>query len=776
MRHNPIPRFMYLFQHTAIVCMKLKYSIIICLACSCFATVSAQKKKQFGQRSLYCLPATVKDSIDAINDLADTLCLHKKDEGYRLAATALQLSQKIKYHIGIGDASHSLGLTKFRRNNDSAVFYFEQALKEYKKEYPGFQKMAFTLNNLSRTYDEQLKFDSSMYYAQQALGFVQKNTAITAVKNKWLMYTYGAIANTYSSQSRYDSANNYYLKAIGLAEQSNNNKMLEVYFKGLSGIQSQLGNYEKAALYGRKAVAYIEDDCRALSIALANLGGIYSKLKDFANADKMADSSIKKGRQCNAWNSIGRNYSTLGNSQMEQKNYSAALQYFKTGMQQAQLHHNSKSSISGLYKRIGEAYESLDSLTLAKENYLSALKTAEGDNEILNGVYLSLSHLSFKEGDANNAYKYLKQYNAFRDTIYTNEKIKIITELNTLYETEKKDQQLLLFSKDKELQNALLLSQLQQIERSNAIKREQQLAIDNYRLETEKQEQLLQIQQLDIENSSIKQLEQQAQLASSKTTLEVEKKQKELNAATIKNQRNWFLFLSSVFIIAALIAAFLFNRYKLVKKLQSQQVLIEQRQRISRDLHDEVGATLSGIAMYSHLIKGQLQSNNIKGVQNSLQVMQQSSSQMVDKLNDIVWLINPEKDSLQQLINRLEDYAIKMAAVKGIKVNIKVPDIIADNILAAETRRNIYLFCKEAINNAVKYSNATTLDFSVAQTNSLLQIAVVDNGVGFDTMQSASGNGLSNMKKRAAAINGQIQLESGNGSGTIIKLSIKITP
>jgi two-component system, NarL family, sensor histidine kinase UhpB len=227
--------------------------------------------------------------------------------------------------------------------------------------------------------------------------------------------------------------------------------------------------------------------------------------------------------------------------------------------------------------------------------------------------------------------------------------------------------------------------------------------------------------------------------------------------------------------VLLLLGAYGFYRYTRKKRLQSKQAMVNERLRISSDLHDEVGATLSGISMYSHLIKGQLKSNNESGVENSLQVMQQSSSQMVEKLNDIVWFINPEKDSLQQLISKLEDYAIKMAAVKDIKVNIKVPDEISNSFMHTETRRNIYLFCKEAINNAVKYSNATALDFSVTQANDLLQITVADNGVGFDVLQSSNGNGLANMQKRATAVNGQMQLHSGKGAGTSIKLSIKIT-
>lgn len=211
-------------------------------------------------------------------------------------------------------------------------------------------------------------------------------------------------------------------------------------------------------------------------------------------------------------------------------------------------------------------------------------------------------------------------------------------------------------------------------------------------------------------------------------------------------------------------------------RTEKSRALLNERMRLSGELHDEVGATLSGIAMYSHLMQSQLQSHNTAGIENSLRTMQQSSSQMVDKLNDIVWLINPEKDSLQQLVGRLEEYAIKMAAIKDIKANILTSDDISNASLPSEIRRSIYLFCKEAINNAVKYSNATELVFSVTENSGALHITVADNGCGFDATKSFNGNGLSNMRKRAEQMGAAISVESGTGNGTLIKLALKITP
>jgi len=718
---------------------------------------------------------SAKEKIDILNDYADTLCLHKVDTGRILAHTALRLSKAEAYHIGTGDASNSLGLIHFRRNNDSALFYFKQATNEYLKEYPGFEKYAFALNNISRTFYEQLKPDSSLHYGRLALVFINGRKEPLEIKSRWQMFSYGAIANAFSLQSRYDSANFYFLKAVAAAELLNNNKMLEVYFKGLSGIQAQLGNFDKAIAFGKKAIAYIENDDRALTIALASLGSHYLLVGDFVNAELMADSSLKVGIRCNSGNSIGRNYTTIGNIKMQEKQYRSALQYFNTGLDKAIANHNSKYSIGHLYHKTGDAYQALDSLSEAEHSYLKALETADGDNEMVYNIYYSLASLSEKRGEFSKANEYLKLHNRFHDSIYTNEKVKIISELNTRYETEKKDQQLQLFVKDKEINDALVYRQMQQIEYSLAEKRERELEILNYKLEGEQKEQVLRIKELDLENSIVKQQEQQTVLLNLNNKLKLEQQQKEMNIEIVKRQQIRFVLLLSGFAVLAILLWLLFNRYKLRKRIQEQANLNEQKQHISRDLHDEIGATLSGIAMYSHLIKHNLETGQFEVASQSADIIQNSASEMVTKLNDIIWLINPQQESLGAVIVKLEEYARSMCMAKSMKAEIEVSGTVTACKPPIETRKNIYLFCKEAINNAVKYSNSMQLLLKFELQGDALTIIIQDMGAGFDLAEVKRGNGLDNMQNRANELGAALLLKSKPGEGCSISLMLKIT-
>lgn len=200
----------------------------------------------------------------------------------------------------------------------------------------------------------------------------------------------------------------------------------------------------------------------------------------------------------------------------------------------------------------------------------------------------------------------------------------------------------------------------------------------------------------------------------------------------------------------------------------------QERSRIAHDLHDEIGATLSGIALYSQLTKTQLQSQKNQEVEQSLDRMQQSATEMVYKLSDIVWAVNPEKDSLHELWQRLDDYLREMAAMKNIKVQSECDLPVTDIKFSMEERRNIYLLLKESINNAVKYSHCSLLKLNLVNTNSQLIFTVSDNGKGFDQTNLQKGNGLLFMNHRAKELNAQLLLESALNCGTNLQLILNI--
>jgi signal transduction histidine kinase len=209
-------------------------------------------------------------------------------------------------------------------------------------------------------------------------------------------------------------------------------------------------------------------------------------------------------------------------------------------------------------------------------------------------------------------------------------------------------------------------------------------------------------------------------------------------------------------------------------EVDKQVELYKQRMRISNDLHDEVGATLSGLSMYSQITKEQMKSKDIEKVERSLNIMQQSAAEMVDKLSDIVWAVNPDQDSLEKLLQKLEEYAQEMGQAKNIKVRTIIASDLGIVKLSMDARRNIYLLCKEAINNAVKYSSCSQLFLKAETTGNAVSFIIEDNGVGFDLHEVKRGNGIDNMKRRANELNTILHIDSATGHGTRIFLGKEI--
>ncbi|MBL0145496.1 MAG: hypothetical protein IPP48_06775 [Chitinophagaceae bacterium] len=244
--------------------------------------------------------------------------------------------------------------------------------------------------------------------------------------------------------------------------------------------------------------------------------------------------------------------------------------------------------------------------------------------------------------------------------------------------------------------------------------------------------------------------------------------QMEVNVIAPFWRTTWFLLLCFLFIAAIL--------YGIVKyKYNQAQKIIKIKDDISKDLHDEIGATLSGIAMYSHLIKTNLANKQLDAASQSADIIQDSATDMVTKLNDIIWLINPEKESFEDIIIILREYAQKICTAKNITADIEVLGVASAYKPAIETKKNIYLFCKEAINNVAKYSQATSLLIQFSLQDKLLGILIRDDGKGFDPEVVKKGNGLNNMQKRAADMGADFILQSSHGQGCTISLTLKIT-
>jgi ligand-binding sensor domain-containing protein/two-component sensor histidine kinase len=224
----------------------------------------------------------------------------------------------------------------------------------------------------------------------------------------------------------------------------------------------------------------------------------------------------------------------------------------------------------------------------------------------------------------------------------------------------------------------------------------------------------------------------------------------------------WFISLAALLITASL---YFIYRYRLQKAVEMEKL----RTRIATDLHDDIGATLSSISMYSQAVKSQLKEKNPQ-LENVLDKMGENSRDMVTSMSDIVWAINPDNDDGEKLIKRMENYATDICAVKNIQLHFKTDEKLKTTVLPLEHRKNIYLIFKEAVNNAVKYSGAQNVRVRLSLQNKNLSLIIKDDGNGFDEAAVKKGNGLKNLQTRAEEIKGTIAVDSHEGKGTTVSL------
>lgn len=240
-------------------------------------------------------------------------------------------------------------------------------------------------------------------------------------------------------------------------------------------------------------------------------------------------------------------------------------------------------------------------------------------------------------------------------------------------------------------------------------------------------------------------------------------------AKTANWQRNAFLGGGILAILLAISSiAYLSNRNKL-KRFEEEQKL---RNHIAADLHDEIGSTLSSISILSEIVSLQQKNGNFKP-----EIMEQVSNdsrKVIEKMDDIIWTINPENDSIQNLETRLKTFAIPLFESKDIQFNFNFSKEIEKLKIDMGKRRDIYLIMKEAINNLIKYSQCKNASISANISKNQLELIVEDDGIGFDTTAESNRNGLRNMKNRAEKIGGEFKIDSEINKGTIMTLCVNI--
>jgi signal transduction histidine kinase len=196
---------------------------------------------------------------------------------------------------------------------------------------------------------------------------------------------------------------------------------------------------------------------------------------------------------------------------------------------------------------------------------------------------------------------------------------------------------------------------------------------------------------------------------------------------------------------------------KQVAVLAAQQ---QERDRISADMHDELGSGMTAIRLMSEILKHKMKDQHFP----ELEKISSSANDLLSKMNTIIWTMKSSNDTLESLVAYIRAHATEYFDNTPIECKVNVPAVIPQVDISGEKRRNIFLSVKEALNNAMKHSQGTQIRIDIITLDNKLIIKVADNGVGINPEQLRRfGNGLSNMRRRMESINGSCKIE-GEGS------------
>ncbi|HEU4595597.1 MAG TPA: two-component regulator propeller domain-containing protein [Pyrinomonadaceae bacterium] len=243
-------------------------------------------------------------------------------------------------------------------------------------------------------------------------------------------------------------------------------------------------------------------------------------------------------------------------------------------------------------------------------------------------------------------------------------------------------------------------------------------------------------------------------------------------------QRWWFLTLAAL-VVAAVI--YWTSRLRTARAVALERV----RTRIATDLHDDIGASLSQIAILSEVVRHRVGGDGQNGespVAEPLNVIAGTSREMVDSMSDIVWAINPKRDRLSDLSQRMRLFASDLLSARDISLRFRAPDSAKDITVGADLRREVYLIFKESVNNLAKHSGCREASIAFSIEGRRLVVQISDDGRGFDVEAtdgdghagSMGGHGLQSIRRRAEKLGGTYDVRSAPGEGTTVTLKVPV--
>jgi len=602
--------------------------------------------------------------------------------------------------------------SKVEKNNpEKALLYSKEAflLSQQVRYSEGKSK---SLNAIGEGFKSLGAFDSALYY------FKESSIAATKENNQQLLaIAFKNLGTVFKNQGIYDSAFVYYHKALEIAELRNDLGIRADCLNNIGNVLRNQGNINDAIGYYLQSLALQQQNKNQDGIANAtlNLGICYDMLKDHLKAQRYFSDALKIYSLLNDKVGLAKCNNNLAQSLRNQGKLEEAIPFFnetlrlytelgdKNGVASATF------SLAQLNESLGnneQAFNlSIQSLSLAKEN---------GNLKMQLDIYKFLQKISVHGGNYEQAYNYLSTADTLKDSLFNENKTKIIEELQTKYETEKKEQEIKILdqeNRNKELQrNIFLAGTIASLLALTAILfifiQRQHIAKQRSQIQNQKIQELLKKQEIETYNAM----------------------------------------------------------------LEGQEA---ERKRIALDLHDRLGSMLSTVKAYFTAANHR---REVNGPSDS-KLHEQATAlldQTFDELRKIANNLSTGTITSLGLLPALEDLCDTIS--RGSSVHCRVLSSNIDERIDSQTEIGVYRITQELLSNALKYAQAKSITVQVNRIDHILQLSVEDDGIGYDYNEriKSRGMGLKNILTRVEKLNGKFHVDSAPGAGAFAFIEIPI--
>jgi signal transduction histidine kinase len=627
-------------------------------------------------------------------------------------------------------------LISFKVNAQNAQDIID-GLKKDLKANPDDKKRATIYSDLTYYYTD-IMIDSSLVYGSKALKLAKKIN-----DEKLLAQVYSDFAAAFFRKGNFQLSNTYYLKASAIRKKLKDFEGVAKININLASVYTSNQNYKKAVKSYLDAINYFDNKNDTISNATrGNLGFLFYEMNDMKKALKYTNDALKfqennnlKGYLCDNYLTLGNIYSKLHNNLKSELYYNKCL---KIGLQ-------IKDNLA-----ITNAYSNLASLKLDEGKPNQAIEIYEKSKFYLKQLNTDIDQSIF-EIEIARGYLQLKKYDQAK---------KLLRKNLHFFQNQNSKMNLL------DIYKRLTESYLQLNKKDSAV-----YFLKSYH-------ELNDILNAETINKQTAELETKYQTA---------KKEKQIikQQAEAKQKNSYLIGLSVLALLIGLIGYLIYKQQKqknkqqaqendlklAIEKIENQNKLQEQRLRISRDLHDNIGSQLTFIISSVDNVKYGFDITNEK-LDNKLTHISNFAKETILELRDTIWAMNSNEITYEDLEIRINNFIEKAKLSKeNISFSFAIDENLKQQKLSSVEGMNIYRTIQEAINNAIKYAEADIISVIIKQQANQIAINIKDNGKGFDPKTIDKGNGLKNMQKRIAEIGGEFSLKSG-ADGTKIEILI----